>query len=211
MSPEAENEDVLVKESPGTFDARRRNAKVAFWRARWVYMALAKFSEDLAKALKEQGTPVESALVSPEDTPVAKTGEGPSNFGFWAHLGLSSASSSSTGSPPSPRDAERSGRSWETGDEAPEAPEAPRFLFGGACLRPHTEGSLGSKTLEERVESGRRLKAAAAKAKELPSGDTSTQRSDAASSLMRSAAAAVSSPSKGRTGLPEAVDLSAGD
>ena len=39
-------------------------------------MALAKLSEDLAKALKEQGTPVESALVSPEDTPVAKTGEG---------------------------------------------------------------------------------------------------------------------------------------
>ncbi|CAL1141928.1 unnamed protein product [Cladocopium goreaui] len=167
-------------------------------------MALAKFSEDLAKALKEQGTPVESALVSPEDTPVAKTGEGPSNFGFWAHLGLSSASSSSTGSPPSPREAERSGRSWETGDEAP------RFLFGSACLRPHTEGSLGSRTLEERVESGRRLKAAVAamKAKELPSGETSTQRSDAASSLMRSAAAAVSSPSKGRTGLPEVADLS---
>ena len=155
-------------------------------------MALAKFSEDLAKALKEQGTPVESALVSPDDTPAAKTGEGPSNFGFWAHLGLSGASSSSTASPPSPREAEQVQMSW---DDA--ADDGPRFLFGGTCLRPHTEGSWGCRTLEERVEAGRRLKAAA-KGKELSSGDTGAQlqRSDAASSLMRSAAAAVSSPSK---------------
>eukprot|EP00438_Fugacium_kawagutii_P006862 Skav205277 [mRNA] locus=scaffold1690:12057:19654:+ [translate_table: standard] len=163
--------------------------------------ALAKFSEDLARALKEQGTPVESALVSPEDTPVAKSGEGASNLGFWAHLGLSSASSS-TGSPPSPREAERS-RSLE-GDDV-----ASRFLFGGACLVPHTEGSLGSRTLEERVESGKRLKATA-KMKELSPGNdlgAQLQRPDAATSLMRSAASAVgNSPSRPES-PPEAFQV----
>ncbi|CAJ1411073.1 unnamed protein product [Effrenium voratum] len=112
-------------------------------------MALAKFSEDLARALKEQGTPVESALDSPVNSPCKPApGRG---FSFFAQLGLSSASTG-CGSPPTPGLREE--------EETPDEGAGARFLFGGACLRPHTEGSLGARSVEERVESGRRLRQA---------------------------------------------------
>eukprot|EP00913_Durusdinium_trenchii_P023560 g22137.t1 len=179
-------------------------------------MALAKFSEDLAKALKEQGTPVESALESPEDTPKGDAGRSPTlkgapgaslGFSFLTQLGLSSASSSSTGSPPSPR-AERAEADGADGGKLCVAflaiervhgqrPTGARFLFGGTCLRPHKEGSLGCRSVEERVEAGRRLRASKLKPKPHGGDEPPLAPRDAASSLMRSAAAAVvwSSPS----------------
>ncbi|OLP93116.1 hypothetical protein AK812_SmicGene25017 [Symbiodinium microadriaticum] len=111
-------------------------------------MALAKFSEDLTRALKEQGTPVESALDSPEDTPCHRLTEDV-GFDIFAHFrGLRTATSTWSGTPKGCSDQE------PTKDDENEPPESERpsshFLFGGACLRPHTDGSLGARSVEER-------------------------------------------------------------
>mmetsp|Transcript_18960 Transcript_18960/g.47535 ORF Transcript_18960/g.47535 Transcript_18960/m.47535 type:complete len:322 (-) Transcript_18960:48-1013(-) len=68
---------------------------------------------------------------------------------------------------PSPR--ARGGRSWMAAESAvPEAPasqvEGSAFAFGGMCLRPANAGGLEARPLEERIRSGRRLRAIAAAA-----------------------------------------------
>lgn len=150
-------------------------------------MSLAKLNKDLARAFERRGISVESALDTPGDTPChadasigdagqdSAASESTIGFGLLS-LGLIFGqaavvdNSSPKRQPPSPAAISLSNASTDAvatpyptprllpcRTATPDQPASQGFLFSGACLRPHQEGSLGSRSIEERVRSGREL------------------------------------------------------
>mmetsp|Transcript_106933 Transcript_106933/g.190091 ORF Transcript_106933/g.190091 Transcript_106933/m.190091 type:complete len:179 (-) Transcript_106933:103-639(-) len=168
-------------------------------------MALSRLNEDLAKALEEKGSPVESLLDTPGDTPVHRDIGSTSHFSWvpFEAFGFSAATSSSLSADgeylPS---TSTSGLSLETPSFPMEDPRSHKiedsaclipshcdrkFLFTGACLRPYQEGSLGERSLLDRVRHSEELR------KDLMArsqGKAEKAQVHAASLLMRNAAVA---------------------